>query len=62
MHAPPDRTRHARTVGGSTGRPLCVMQNVRELVPEDGETDDENDRQEHHSNEIVHEIFSLHIE
>ncbi len=33
------------------------MQNVRELVPEDGEDDDENDRQEHHSDEIVHEIF-----
>ena len=37
------------------------MEGVRELVPKDGEDDDENDRQEHHSDEIVDEIFSLHV-
>jgi len=49
LHAPPDRTSHGRTVGGSTGQPLGVMQDVRELVPEDGEADDEDHREEHHA-------------
>jgi hypothetical protein len=39
------------------------MQDVRELVAEDGETDDEDDREEHHAYEIVDEILvSLHIQ
>jgi hypothetical protein len=35
------------------------MKDVRELVPEDGETDDENDREKHHTRQIVDEIFVL---
>ena len=39
------------------------MQDVRELVPQDGETDDEDDRDERDAYEIVGELFvSLHIE
>lgn len=37
------------------------MQDVRELVAEDGETDDEDDREDHYAHEIVDEILvSLH--
>ena len=35
------------------------MQDVRELVPEDDETNDENDRQKHHADEIVDELIVL---
>jgi len=37
------------------------MQGVRELVTEDGEADDENDREERHAYEIVDELVSLHV-
>ena len=37
------------------------MQDVRELVSEDGENDDQNDREEHHAYQIVDEISSLHV-
>jgi hypothetical protein len=35
------------------------MQDVRELIPEDDETNDEDDRQEHHTHEIVDELIVL---
>ena len=55
-HAP------CRTVGRSTGRPLGLMQDVRELGPEDGKGDDQDDREECHANEIVDEVLvSLHV-
>ena len=51
------------TVGHSTGRSLRRMHDVRELVPEDGENDDQNDREECHAHEIVDKILvSLHVE
>ena len=38
------------------------MHDVRELVPEDRETDDEDDREDHDPHEIVDEILvSLHV-
>ena len=39
------------------------MQDVRELVAENGETDDEDDREKRHAHQIVDEILlvSLHI-
>jgi hypothetical protein len=37
------------------------MQDVRELVAEDGETNDENDREECHAHQIVDQIVSLHV-
>lgn len=49
-------------VGRSTGRSLGGMQDAYELVPEDGEYDDENDGEERHAYQIVDEILvSLHI-
>lgn len=38
---------------------LRTMQDVRELIPEDDETNDENDRQKHHAHEIVDELIVL---
>jgi len=39
------------------------MQDVRELVPQDSETDDKDDRDERHAYEIVDEIVALpHVE
>ena len=50
------------TVGRSTGRPLGVMENVRELATDDGQPDDENDREERHAYQEIDEVLvSLHV-
>jgi hypothetical protein len=37
------------------------MEDVRDLIPEDGKANDQDDREEHHAHQIVSEILvSLH--
>ena len=46
------------TVARPPGRPLGVMQRAGDLVSENGQADDENDREEHDANEVVDQAFS----
>ena len=57
---PRDRTRRAERSDAQKVAWSGVMQDVCELIAEDGETDDEDHREEHHAHQVVDEFVSLH--